>query len=59
MQKHPSKEQLPKKVWWHVVGIVSFFHLVSLLSLAFYSPKPTTVSLAFITWLVGGNLFFS
>ncbi|KAJ3305605.1 hypothetical protein HDV03_001250 [Kappamyces sp. JEL0829] len=49
-----SPAQQPKQVWWLVVGIVAFFHLVSLAAIRFYTPKSQTLTLVLVTWIVGG-----
>jgi stearoyl-CoA desaturase (Delta-9 desaturase) len=43
-----------KPVWYTVALIVTFIHIVSLLSLLYYTPARNTVWLVIFTWIYGG-----
>lgn len=54
-QERPAEEVKPqKKVWYEVVIIITFVHLVSIYALIYHTPKPATIWLTFLTWVFGG-----
>ncbi|KAJ3325838.1 hypothetical protein HDV06_002223 [Boothiomyces sp. JEL0866] len=54
-QELPAEDVKPqKKVWYEVVIIITFVHLVSIYALIYHTPKPATVWLTFLTWVFGG-----